>query len=92
MQRFKIFHEAGMPPDVPLQPFNASTLCQLNSGCDNNGDDGGGKLDARCTRSIGCHCNTNMAGNKSSTAADSTRTDNNYSALDRRKSRLGTQN
>jgi len=66
--------------------------CQLNSGSDNDGDDGGGKLDARCTRSIGCHCNTNMAGNKSSTVADSTRRDNNCSVSDKRNSRLGTQN
>src|SRR5436190_2380941 len=43
----KSLREAGMPPDVTLQPFNASTLCQLNSGSDNDGDDGGGKLDAR---------------------------------------------
>src|SRR6266576_2908506 len=65
---------------------------ELNSGSDNDGDDGGGKLDARCTRSIGCHCNTNMAGNKSSTVADSTRRDNNCSASDKRNSRLGIQN
>ena len=79
-----------MPPDVTLQRFNGSTrsqaaLCQLNRGGDNDGDDGGSKFDARYTRSIGCHRNnTNTAGNKSSTAADSTRKDNNYSALDKR--------
>ena len=87
----KSLREAGMPPDVTLQPFNASTLCQLNSGSDNDGDDGGGKLDARCTRNIGCHCNTNMAGNKSSTVADSTRRDNNCSVSDKRNSHLGIQ-
>src|SRR6266404_9476739 len=97
VQKFARSWNASRCNASTVQRFNGSTrsqaaLCQLNRGGDNDGDDGGSKFDARYTRSIGCHRNnTNTAGNKSSTAADSTRKDNNYSALDKRNSRLGTQ-
>ncbi len=67
--------------------------CQLNRGGNNDGGDGGDKSDPHDTSGIGCHCsNTNMVANKSSTAAGNSRTDNNCNALDKRNSRLGTQN
>ncbi len=68
-------------------------LRRLNRGGDNDGDGGGDKFGPHCTKSIAYRCNsTNTVGNKSSTAAGSARRDNNYSALDKRNSRLGTQN
>src|SRR4029077_3386189 len=71
----------------------ASILCQFNSGSDDGGDGGGSTFDLHCTRNIDCRCNsTNMAENKSSTAAGSTRRDNNCSVSDKRNSRPETQN
>ena len=64
------------------------SLSQLNSDCDNDGDDGGGKFDARYTSSMrGARNNMNMAENKSSTAAGSTHRDNNYRTSDTHNSR-----
>src|SRR6266576_5356664 len=100
MQRFKIFHglfqfvekfarswNASRCNASTLQPFNASTLCQINRGGDNDGDGGGGKFDPRYTSGIGYQSNnTNMAENKSSTAAGNTRRDNNCTVSDRHNS------
>ena len=69
---------------VPGFRCYASALRQLISGSDDNGDGGAEKSDAGYTRSIACPSDsTNMAGHKSSTAAGSTRMDNNCSASDR---------
>jgi len=65
-----------------------TSLCQLSSGGNNDGDGGGSKFDARYTNSMRGPCNnTNRVENKNSTAAGSNHRDNNYRPWDRHNTR-----